>query len=64
MFTYQDMYQFVISREVVPPFNLFLSHPQTPLPLAIMADKPITAYENTLLLVIKDAEDEMSFLLN
>ena len=51
MFIYQD--QFVISKEVLPPFTLFLLHPPTPLPLAVMADLQITSYENTLLLEIK-----------
>ena len=48
------MYQFVLSKEILPPFTLFLSHPTTPLPLPVMADQPISIYENTLLFVIMD----------
>ena len=48
------MYQFVVSKEILPPFTLFLLHPTTPLPLSVMADQPITTYENTLLFVIMD----------
>lgn len=58
MFPYQNLYQFVISKEIVPPFTLFLSHPHTPLPLSVMADQPIDEYENTLLLVIYNRNDE------
>ena len=53
------MYQFVISKEILPPFTLFYpAHPTTPLPLPIMADQPITMYENTLLFVIMDDDDD------
>ena len=64
MFIYQDMYQFIISKEVLPPFILFLSHPQTPLPLAVMADLQINSYENTLLLVLKEDENDLFVGLN
>ena len=53
------MYQFVISKEILPPFTLFYpAHPTTPLPLPIMANQPITMYENTLLFVIMDDDDD------
>lgn len=50
------MYEFVISKEVI---TLFLSHPRTPLPLSVKANQPpINEYENTLLLVICNNNDE------
>ena len=59
------MYQFILSKEVIPPFTLFLSHPHTPLPLSVMANQPINEYESTLLLVIcndTDENDELNML--
>ena len=53
------MYQFIISKEVLPPFTLFLSHPQTPLTMAVMADLQVNSYENTLLLVLKEDENDL-----
>ena len=52
------MYQFVVSKEILPPFTLFLSHPSTPLLLPVMGDKPIAEYNNTLLFVVLDDHDD------
>lgn len=45
----------------MPPFTLFESYPQIPLPLS---DQPINEYENTLLVVFKDDEKDLSAELN
>ena len=50
------MYQFVLSKEVVPPFTLFWSHPQAPIQLSVLADQSIAGYENSLLLIIPETD--------
>ena len=56
VFLNQDMYQFVLSKEIMPPFTLFQPHPQTPIQLSLLANQSITGYENSLLLVIIETD--------
>jgi len=37
--------------KVMPPFNLFVPHPQATLSLPAMANSPITRYQNTLIMI-------------
>lgn len=52
------MYQFVLSQDVIPPFNLTVCHPLTSLPLETMSCDSICAFRNTLVMVgPSDKED-------
>ena len=52
------MYQFVLSKEALSPFVLYMPHPPTALPLSLIANESITPYNNALLLVILRDLDE------
>ncbi len=47
----QDMYQFVLSNDVMPPFTLSVCHPLSSLPLDTMCDASVCDFENTLVMV-------------
>ena len=49
------MYQFVLSKEALSPFILYMPHPPTALPLS---NESIAPYNNALLLVISRDCDE------
>ena len=51
------MYQFLLSRDVMPPFLLSTPHPYEMLSLSTMGGYPISPYKNALLMV-KDGEYE------
>ena len=51
------MYQFLLSRDIMPPFLLSTAHPCEVLSLSTMGSHPISPYKNTLLMV-KDGEYE------
>lgn len=52
------MYQFVVSKDVVPPFTLSMAHPQRCLPLQTMLCDSVVPFANTLLIVTPDDETD------
>lgn len=53
-FFIQNMYQYVVSKEVVPPFALCISHPRQLLLLSNVADENVTPYKDVLILVERE----------
>lgn len=42
------MYQYVVSKDMVPPFSLYLPHPQSPL---VLSSESVVPYGDALVIV-------------
>ena len=48
---FQDLYQYVVSQDVVPPFSLYTPHPRQ---LLILSEESVISYNETLLIVASE----------
>jgi len=53
------MYQYLVSKDVQPLFQLYLSHPRTPLFLRSTASQPIALYKNSVILVFLNEDNDI-----
>ena len=51
------MYQFVLGKDVMPPFTLYATHPSLCLSLQTMGGEGIIPYKNALLMVKENEGD-------
>ena len=50
---FQDLYQYVVSQDVVPPFSFYTPHPRQ---LLILSEESVIPYNETLLIVASEDE--------
>ena len=48
---FQDLYQYVLTQDVIPPFSLYIPHPRQ---LLMLSEDSIIPYDETLLIVAKE----------
>lgn len=56
----QDLYQYVVSKEVVPPFSLYTPHPRW---LLKLSQDSIIPYDDTLIVAPKDNSYDTEVLI-
>ena len=50
---FQDLYQYVVSKDVVPPFSLYTPHPRC---LLSLSQESAILYDETLIIVASEDE--------
>lgn len=59
-FVFQELYQYIVSREISPPFSLYMAHPRSPL---LFNDESLLPYKDALIMVeVEDPVYEQKIL--